>query len=69
VRGESPNRQSGKVEAPCTCDFQVALLIQEQVLGFEVAIDEVQRVHVLKYGCDLAGVEAGRHSVKLSCFP
>jgi len=43
---------------PGTTHLDVALLVDEQVLGLQVSVDEVQRVEVLEGQHDLGGIEA-----------
>lgn len=42
-----------------TTHFQVAIVVNEQIFGFEVPVDQVQGVQILEGEHNLSGVEAG----------
>ncbi len=40
------------------CEFEVAVLLDENVLGLEIAVDDILRVKVLEHGDDLRRIES-----------
>jgi len=47
-------------------ELEMSVLVEQEILGFEVAIDDRQRVEIVESGRDLGGVEQTRAVGELS---
>ena len=56
---QSPSDIRHLLREPKVCDLEMTMPIQQQVLGFEISIDNVLRMQIVERQSDLCGVKFG----------